>query len=190
MPVSPLKLHLSLKGRPIREYTFVRESVSIGRDPEADIFLDNAGVSRNQARLLRASDGWVIEDSQSSNGTWLNGREVKRERLSDRDEITIGKFSLRVSLVEDRLVLPPPGGSARPSASAQIDGTTVMTRGQLAEVLEFAREGRTARSDDFREELAPTSPTQTGKLRRRIVLVAALLLAMGVGAGLVVLLMH
>ena len=64
MSVSPLQLHLSLKGRPIRDYTFVRETVSIGRDPQADIFLDNAGVSRNQARLLRTPDGWVIEDSR------------------------------------------------------------------------------------------------------------------------------
>jgi pSer/pThr/pTyr-binding forkhead associated (FHA) protein len=190
MSVSHLKLHLSLKGRSIRDYTFVRETVSIGRDPQADIFLDNAGVSRDQARLLRTPDGWVIEDSQSSNGTWLNGREVVRERLSDQDEVTIGKFSLRVSLVEDRLVLPPPGGPARLPAAAQIDGTTVMTRGQLAEVLEFARDGRTARMNEFQDEAAPASTAQAGTLRRRIALVAALLLAMAVGAGLVVLLMR
>lgn len=190
MSASPLKLHLSLKGRPIRDYTFVRESVSIGRDPQADIFLDNAGVSRNQARLLRTPDGWVIEDSQSSNGTWLNGRKVERERLSDRDEVTIGKFSLRVSLVEDRAILPPGGGPARPPTAARFDATTVMTRGQLAEVLEFARDGKTSPVEEWQEEAAPVSEVRTGMLRRPIVLVSILLLAAGIGAGLVVLLMR
>jgi hypothetical protein len=190
MSVSPLKLHLSLKGRPIRDYTFVRETVSIGRDPQADILLDNAGVSRNQARFLRAADGWIIEDSQSSNGTWLNGREVKRERLTDRDEVTIGKFTLRVSLVEDRLVQPPPGVSARQPTAAQFDGTTVMSRGQLAEVLEFARDGKIAQWGELPEEAVPVLTAHAGNLRRRLILAAALLLAMGAGAALVALLMH
>ena len=190
MSAPPLTLHLSLKGRFIREYTFVRETVTVGREPQADIRLDKAGVSRNQARLLQVPDGWIIEDSDSSNGTWLNGREVKRERLTNRDEITIGKFNLRVSLVEDRLVLPPPGGAARAPTAARFDGTTVMTRGQLAEVLEFARDGRPARLEEFREETAPVSSAPSRTLRRRLVLVAALLVAMGVGAALVALLMR
>ena len=190
MSSSPLNLHLSLKGRFIRDYTFVRETVSIGRDPQADIFLDNAGVSRNQARLLRTPEGWVIEDSQSSNGTWWNGRKVERQRLSDRDEITIGKFSLRVSLVEDRLVLPPLNGPARPPAAPQFDGTTVMTRGQLAEVLEFARDAKTAGLEEFQEKIVLAPAPQAGSLRRRIALAAALLVAMVVGAAMVVVLMR
>lgn len=190
MPVSPLKLQLSLKGRPIRDYTFARETVSIGRDPTADILLDNAGVSRNQARLLRADDGWIIEDLNSSNGTWLNGRKARRERLADRDEITIGKFTLRVGLVEERFVLPAPGGPARPPVFAEFDGTTVMTRGQLAEVLEYAREAQTARLGDLQEEAAPAPSARHGYLRRGLALGAALLVAMGIGAALVALLMR
>ena len=41
MAVPVLKLNLALRGRPIREYTFVQETVSIGRDPQSDIFIDN-----------------------------------------------------------------------------------------------------------------------------------------------------
>jgi hypothetical protein len=110
--------------------------------------------------------------------------------LSDRDELTIGKFSLRVSLVENRLVELPPGGPARPPTTAEIDGTTVMTRGQLAEVLEYARAGKTAPWEEFQEEVAPVPAAQTGNLRRRIVRVATLLIAMGAGAALVALLMR
>ncbi len=190
MPVSPLKLQLSLKGRPIREYTFVRESVSIGREPGADILLDNAGVSRHQARLLRTPEGWVIEDARSSNGTWLNGHRAERERLRDRDEITIGKFSLRVSLVESRPDLSPPGDAVRRPAAAQIDATTVMTRGQLAEVFEQVQEGGAPPWGAFEEAAAPDSQSRAWTMRRQVIRLVTLLVSMAAGAALVALLMR
>lgn len=52
-----LKLRLSLMGRPVRNYTFDKPVVCVGRDPEADIFVDNPGVSRDHFRLERTPSG-------------------------------------------------------------------------------------------------------------------------------------
>ena len=136
---SPLKLQLTLKGRPMRDYTFIKDVVTIGRDPQADIFLDNIGVSRNQAKITHSGDAWVIEDCRSANGTWVNGRKVESQRLVDRDELTIGKFLLKVGLAAETKILPGPSAAQRAPA---FDGTTVLTKGQLASILEMTRESQ------------------------------------------------
>jgi hypothetical protein len=72
--------------------------LTIGRDPGADLTLDDAGVSRRHARLTLADgEGPVIEDLGSSNGTFVNGERVGGERrLADGDEIRIGETAIEV----------------------------------------------------------------------------------------------
>jgi pSer/pThr/pTyr-binding forkhead associated (FHA) protein len=189
MSDSILKLNLTLKGRSIRDYTFVRETVSIGRDPQADVFIDNMGVSRKQTKILRTPDGWMVEDSGSANGTWLNGRKVERERLRDQDQITIGKFTLSVGLAADRRDAPAPAATpARPSAV--MDQTTVLTRGQLATVLETSRNPENAEALELVQQSAPDTEPESGVLTTRITLVAGILLAAAAGAGLAFLLLR
>ena len=48
-----IKLQLSLKGRPLRTFTFDQDLITIGRDPESDVFLDNPGVSRKHVTIMR-----------------------------------------------------------------------------------------------------------------------------------------
>jgi pSer/pThr/pTyr-binding forkhead associated (FHA) protein len=67
---------------------------AIGRHPDAAIFLDDVTVSRNHALLEREGDGWVIVDEGSLNGTYVNRRRGERVKLSDGDEIQIGKYKL------------------------------------------------------------------------------------------------
>ena len=57
-----------------------RESAVLGRHPECDIVLDSGAVSRQHARIQRVDDKFYIEDMQSRNGTYVNGRQI-RERL-------------------------------------------------------------------------------------------------------------
>ena len=87
-----LRVRLSLKGRPIKTYTFDQKDVSIGRDPESDICLDNAGISRLHARIERTAGGYVIEDLGSANGTYLNEQPVRREFIGHDDVVQIGKL--------------------------------------------------------------------------------------------------
>jgi hypothetical protein len=72
--------------------------LTIGRDPGADLTLDDGGVSRRHARVsLADGDGPVIEDLGSSNGTFVNGERVGGERrLADGDEIQIGETAIEI----------------------------------------------------------------------------------------------
>jgi pSer/pThr/pTyr-binding forkhead associated (FHA) protein len=66
--------------------------MSIGRSPEADIFLDDITVSRRHAELRHGAEGWSLRDAGSLNGTYVNRKRVDDIRLSGGDELQIGKF--------------------------------------------------------------------------------------------------
>jgi pSer/pThr/pTyr-binding forkhead associated (FHA) protein len=132
-----LKIRVSLKGRPIKSYTFNQEVVSVGRNPEADIFLDNPGISRDHVRLEMTTRGfYAAEDLGSANGTFLNDQPIKREYLMNNDVVRIGKFSLWVSYEEDRR-----NTDAAPTASAAaFEGTTVLSAEELEGMIEMSKE--------------------------------------------------
>jgi hypothetical protein len=67
---------------------------TIGRAPEADLFLDDVTVSREHATIERERDGFYIRDLGSLNGTYVNRLRVARQRLADGDEVQVGKFKL------------------------------------------------------------------------------------------------
>jgi len=78
----------------------------LGRSADADIRLDDEGVSRLHAKMRRRSDGTVeVSDLDSTNGTYVNGAQIRHFTLSDGDRIQIGsvtilKFSYQDSLEE------------------------------------------------------------------------------------------
>ena len=66
-----------------------------GRHPDSDIFLDDVTVSRKHARLRRTeSDGYVVRDAGSLNGTYVNRERIDEAALHTGDEVQIGKFRL------------------------------------------------------------------------------------------------
>ena len=68
--------------------------VSAGRDPNSDIFLGDVTVSRKHAEIRREGNEFRLVDAGSLNGTFVNGNRVETSRLSNGDEIQIGKFKL------------------------------------------------------------------------------------------------
>jgi len=70
------------------------ERMTIGRSPEAEVFLDDVTVSRNHALLVRRRDGLYIDDLGSLNGTYVNRRRIKSHRLQNGDELQVGKYKL------------------------------------------------------------------------------------------------
>ena len=70
------------------------EKTTIGRHPASDIFLDDITVSRNHALLLLKDDGYYIQDQGSLNGTYVNRVRVETQKLSDGDQVQIGKYKL------------------------------------------------------------------------------------------------
>ncbi len=66
----------------------------LGRHPDSEISLDDITVSRRHAEVQRTPDGYVVVDSGSLNGTYVNQERVERAHLRHGDELQIGKFRL------------------------------------------------------------------------------------------------
>ncbi len=81
-------------GRAGESFPIDQEKMSIGRTPDAPVFLDDVTVSRNHALLVKRQDGYYIDDLGSLNGTYVNRRRIESHALEDGDEIQIGKYKL------------------------------------------------------------------------------------------------
>ena len=69
----------------------------IGRDPDVAVHIDHSEISRRHARVLINGDGAVVEDLQSRNGTFLNGKRVESPTaLHDGDVLSLGPFAVNV----------------------------------------------------------------------------------------------
>lgn len=75
--------------------------LTIGRSPHSDLFLDDVTVSRHHARVLHDPSGFLVEDLNSLNGTYVNRKRIERHQLLDGDELQIGKFKLAFLEQED-----------------------------------------------------------------------------------------
>lgn len=81
-------------------YLLDRESISVGRHPDSDIFLDDITVSRRHAEFRREDERYAVHDAGSLNGTYVNGERVEKHPLSTGDEIQVGKFKLIAFVAE------------------------------------------------------------------------------------------
>ena len=81
-------------GRAGETFTLDGERTAIGRSPDCEVFLDDVTVSRNHALLIRRRDGVYIDDLGSLNGTYVNRRRIESHRLTDGDELQVGKYKL------------------------------------------------------------------------------------------------
>ncbi len=70
----------------------------IGRTPDNDIQIDTNFISRHHAAVLASPRQTIVEDLNSTNGVFVNGRKVSRQTLNDGDVVTIGKTSFRFAL--------------------------------------------------------------------------------------------
>ena len=78
---------------------------TVGRHPEADIFLDDVTVSRRHAEFIRHGSSFQIKDLGSLNGTYFDGVRIETGLLSDGAEVQVGKF--RLTFYASRLDLAP-----------------------------------------------------------------------------------
>jgi FHA domain/zinc-ribbon domain len=81
-------------GRTGESFPLSGDRMTVGRQPEADIFLDDVTVSRDHALLVRRGGDWYLDDCGSLNGTYVNRRRVDSHRLADGDELQVGKYRL------------------------------------------------------------------------------------------------
>ncbi|MGE3774333.1 MAG: FHA domain-containing protein [Gammaproteobacteria bacterium] len=89
------KLVLSLNGAVQGEFQLNKERMTVGRKPDNDIQIDNLAVSGKHALVITILDDSFLEDLGSTNGTYVNGKLIKKHALRDGDVIGIGKHELK-----------------------------------------------------------------------------------------------
>src|SRR5271166_297915 len=93
------RLMLSLDGQILAEYNMNKERYTIGRLPDDDIRIDNGAVSGHHSLIINILNDSFLEDLNSTNGTYVNGKLIKKHALQHGDVITAGHHQLR--FVED-----------------------------------------------------------------------------------------
>jgi general secretion pathway protein A len=100
------RVELSLKGAKLTEAYLVPGRFVIGRTTDNDLQIDSKYVSRHHAQLVSTEEGAVLEDLNSTNGVYLNGKRTRRHKLASGDVVRIGMheityFRLEAPAVDD-----------------------------------------------------------------------------------------
>ena len=130
------RLILSLDGHTMAEYTMNKERYTIGRLPDNDIRIDNPAVSGHHSLIINILNDSFLEDLNSTNGTYVNGKLVKKHALQHGDIVTVGHHQLRFVEEDDQqdefektMVIQP---SARPLDSVRRAEARVGAFGAMA----------------------------------------------------------
>jgi len=115
------KLVVSLDGVVIKEVQITKDKTTLGRRPYNDIVIDNLAVSGEHAVLQMVGGDVFIEDLNSTNGTYINGKAIKKQLLTHNDTVEIGKYKIKYlvdesSDYEKTMIMRP--GSAQPGMGA------------------------------------------------------------------------
>lgn len=89
------RLLLSLDGQVLAEYNMNKERYTIGRLPDNDIRIDNPAVSGHHSLIINILNDSFLEDLNSTNGTYVNGKLIKKHAMQHGDVITVGHHQLR-----------------------------------------------------------------------------------------------
>ena len=123
------KLVVSLDGVVIKDVQITKDKTTLGRRPYNDIVIDNLAVSGEHAVLQMVGVDVFIEDLNSTNGTYINGKAIKKQLLADNDTVEIGKYKIKFLLndgtdYEKTMILKPGAqpGMGLPSSFGALSG--------------------------------------------------------------------
>jgi FHA domain len=105
------KMIVSIDDVVIKEVQLTKDRTTVGRRPYNDVVIDNLAVSGEHAAVVMQGDEVQIEDLNSTNGTYVNGKAIKQQSLKNGDVIDIGKYKVRY--VSDA----PSAAAARPASA-------------------------------------------------------------------------
>jgi pSer/pThr/pTyr-binding forkhead associated (FHA) protein len=89
------KMIVSIDGVVIKEVQLTKDRTTLGRRPYNDIVIDNLAVSGEHAVLQMSGNEVHLEDLNSTNGTYVNGKAVKKQLLQNSDTVEIGKYKIK-----------------------------------------------------------------------------------------------
>ena len=121
------KLLLKFNAAVIKEVAMEKESISIGRKPDNDIVIDNPAISGHHCKLTMEGGGYYVEDLESTNGTFVNEKRIKKSGLHHNDVVGLAKHAV-VFLNEAEVA---EAGAPGPSS----DATMVLTPQKQAELV-------------------------------------------------------
>jgi hypothetical protein len=123
------KLILSVDGTVLKEISLAKERTTLGRKPHNDIQVDNLAVSGEHAAIITILNDSFIEDLNSTNGTLVNGKPIKKHFLQNNDVIEIGKHKLKyfndapvqtaAADFERTMIIRKPSAAAAPAPAPQ-----------------------------------------------------------------------
>ena len=143
----------------IKEVQLTKDKTTFGRRPYNDIVIDNLAVSGEHAVLQMTAGEVFLEDLNSTNGSYLNGKAVKKQQLQNGDTIEIGKYKIKfvadpagnnfdkTMVIKARPAAPyqPPSAGGTPSGFATVTGSDSLEMSTLQasiKVLSGAASGR------------------------------------------------
>ena len=145
------KMIVSIDEVVIKEVQLAKDRTTLGRRPYNDIVIDNLAVSGEHAVLQMNGDEVILEDLNSTNGTYVNGKAIKKQPLQNGDGIEIGKYKIKFvgdgaadNFDKTMVFKPQPAAAATPSGFPTVAGdSTGLGAFQAAiKVLSGAASGR------------------------------------------------
>lgn len=140
------KMIVSIDGVVIKEVQLTKDRTTLGRRPYNDIVIDNLAVSGEHAVVQMAGSEVFLEDLNSTNGTYVNGKAVKKQLLQNNDTIEIGKYRIRfqsdqVGAGYDKTMVMKVGAAALPPSPTPV-AEAPSAGGAAIRVLNGAAAGR------------------------------------------------
>ena len=109
------KMIVSIDGVVIKQVQLSKDRTSLGRRPYNDIVIDNLAVSGEHAVLQMSGTEVYVEDLNSTNGTYVNGKAIKKQLLQHADVVEIGKYKISF-VAENVTTAEKPAAIAAPTA--------------------------------------------------------------------------
>lgn len=116
------KMIVSIDGVVIKDVQLTKERTTLGRRPYNDIVIDNLAVSGEHAVFRMLGMDVFIEDLNSTNGSYVNGKAVKKQQLRNGDTIEVGKYQLKFSALGDSDGLDQPMSLRTASGAGSVVG--------------------------------------------------------------------
>jgi hypothetical protein len=123
------KLVVSLDGVVIKEVQITKDKTTLGRRPYNDMVIDNLAVSGEHAVLQMVGNDVFIEDLNSTNGTYINGKAIKKQLLAHNDTVEIGKYKIKyltndATDYEKTMIMRPGAAAQAPAFSPTLPPTS------------------------------------------------------------------
>jgi pSer/pThr/pTyr-binding forkhead associated (FHA) protein len=169
------RLVLSLDGQTLAEYNMTKERYTVGRLPDNDIRIDNAAVSGHHSLIINILNDSFLEDLNSTNGTYVNGKLIKKHALQHDDVITVGHHQLRFLEDQERIVKAAQAADeaartgAQPETRPAAAAAAAATAAEPAAKVEPAPPPAPAPAAAARQEFRPTATQSIDEVEAKAV---------------------